>query len=133
VICGGGLKDGFDDLKNNKYPNITYCGFVDDINPYFLAADIFVNPVQGGGGIKTKLIESIAFGCTCVSSADGAKGLVQSTCPAKLIISKDYDGADMAQKILPLLAQSHLPETPTSYYNYYNWDKIMERVVQEMQ
>jgi polysaccharide biosynthesis protein PslH len=132
IICGSGLKEGFEQLKQNKLSNIIYCGFVDDIQEYFLAADIFVNPVQGGGGVKTKLIEALANGNSCVSSESGAKGVVHSTCAEKLMITKDYDEQEMSNTILLLLSMDHFPETPASFYEYYNWEKLMQKALSQL-
>jgi hypothetical protein len=64
---------------------------VDKIEPYFMAADVFLNPILSGGGIKTKLVEAIGFGASAVSTVTGAMGCGQQICGNKLTIVKDGD------------------------------------------
>src|SRR5687767_8429839 len=58
LICGKNLPDDLNELKAYKDKNILYAGFVNDIDAYFKGADLFLNPVQSGGGIKTKMVEA---------------------------------------------------------------------------
>ena len=58
IIAGKGLSPELNELKNYKSDGIIYAGYVDDIDALFTAADIFINPVISGGGVKTKLIEA---------------------------------------------------------------------------
>jgi polysaccharide biosynthesis protein PslH len=96
---------------------------------YFKAADVFINPVQGGGGIKTKLIDALAYGTTAISSANGANGVVQSTVVGKLIITPDYDAHAMAGKIMDVSIMIKSIPTPQSFYDYYNWGKNIKRII----
>jgi hypothetical protein len=62
------------ELKNYADQNIIYAGFVDDISIYFKGADVFINPVSYGGGIKTKLVEALGYNLNAVSTSNGAIG-----------------------------------------------------------
>ena len=86
LVCGKGLPDFFNDLKDYSDKNIIYAGFVDDISIYFKAADVFLNPIISGGGVKTKAIEAIAMDCTVISTEIGALGLIREACGNKLQI-----------------------------------------------
>lgn len=55
--------------------NVFYTGFVDDIHPYFRAADIAINPVLSGSGTNIKLLEYMAAGLPVISSEFGIRGL----------------------------------------------------------
>jgi glycosyltransferase involved in cell wall biosynthesis len=50
-------------------------GQVDDVLPYFTAADIGVNPMLSGGGMQVKLLEFLAAGLPTVTTPVGARGL----------------------------------------------------------
>jgi polysaccharide biosynthesis protein PslH len=130
IICGSQLPEKYNQLKD--IANIIYCGFVDDIATVFKGVDVFINPVQGGGGIKTKLVDALSFGTTAISSVDGAKGLVAKAAGEKLIITPDFDGKTMAKEIIKYLNLNTNTATPNSYYEYYNWQKIVERVVNDI-
>jgi glycosyltransferase involved in cell wall biosynthesis len=50
-------------------------GQVDDVLPYFAAADLAVNPMRAGGGMQVKLLEFLAAGLPTVTTQVGARGL----------------------------------------------------------
>ena len=126
IICGKGLPAELNELKEYTDQNIVYAGFVDDIETYFKAADIFLNPVQTGGGIKTKMVESIAFGTTVISTEAGAAGIHKNICGNKLIVVPDNDWKSFAEAIIKNTDNSEI--TPPSYYEYYYWGNIVKKI-----
>ncbi len=50
-------------------------GQVDDVPPYFAAADLALNPMRSGGGMQVKLLEFLAAGLPTVTTPVGARGL----------------------------------------------------------
>jgi len=52
-----------------------FFGFVEDLRPYFAAADVAVNPVDYGSGSSVKLLEYLAAGLPVVSTVVGSRGL----------------------------------------------------------
>jgi glycosyltransferase involved in cell wall biosynthesis len=54
---------------------IEFTGRVDDVRPYTKCADIFVVPLQVGGGTRLKVLESLAMQIPVVSTRLGAEGL----------------------------------------------------------
>ena len=93
---------------------------------YFKAADIFLNPVLTGGGIKTKMVESIAFGTTVITTATGAAGIHKNICGNKLIVVPDNDWKSFAEAIIDNADKYEI--TPPSYYEYYYWGNIVKKV-----
>jgi glycosyltransferase involved in cell wall biosynthesis len=49
-------------------------GYVDDLGAVLRAHPIVVAPILSGSGVKTKVIEAMAYGCAVVTTAVGAKG-----------------------------------------------------------
>ncbi|MEJ8843384.1 glycosyltransferase family 4 protein [Lacibacter sp. H375] len=127
IITGKRLPAELNELKAWNQHHIHYAGFVDDIDLYFKAADLFLNPVQSGGGVKTKMIEAIACGTTVISTKTGAIGIEPSVTGEKLIIVADNDWNSFAKEILKHAQQQS--NTPADYYQYYNWQHIAEQVV----
>ncbi len=125
LICGKGLPPSFNELKTYADLNIVYAGFVDDIFEYFKAADIFLNPILSGGGVKTKAIEAIAYGSTVVSSEFGAMGLDRDACGKKLRVVKDADWNSFNQAVLDTLSEN-LP-TPPAFYDFYYWGNLARK------
>ncbi|MDB5134415.1 MAG: hypothetical protein JWP37_1018 [Mucilaginibacter sp.] len=61
-----------------NYPlkaNVLRKGFVADINHIYEEADIIINPVRFGAGLKIKNVEALAHGIPLVTTTHGARGL----------------------------------------------------------
>lgn len=58
-----------------RFANVAFTGFVDDVRPYVRAAHAFVIPLLVGGGTRIKAFEAMAMGCTVVSTSIGIEGL----------------------------------------------------------
>ncbi len=50
-------------------------GYVDDTEPYWAQARVFVVPLRAGGGMRVKILEAWARGVPVVSTTIGAEGL----------------------------------------------------------
>jgi polysaccharide biosynthesis protein PslH len=130
IICGKRLPAYLDELKAYTGKNIIYAGFVDDIENYFKGSDIFLNPVQSGGGVKTKVAEAIGFGTTVISTKTGAEGLHKEVCGNKLILVADSDWKGFAKMILQN-AGKHV-QTPVEYYEMYYWGNLVKRMIRDV-
>ena len=117
--------------KMNKADNIVYAGYVTDVNEYYQSADLFLNPVVNDTGVKTKLIEAIANHCTAISTISGASGLVKEICGNKLVTVEDQDWDRFIDTIIALQKRTN-NETPTSFYDHYNWKNIAEKASQKI-
>ena len=132
IICGGGLPPEYDNLSAYKEKHIIYAGFVEDISVYYKAADIFLNPISEGGGIKTKLVEALAANDTAISFATGAIGVPTSVTGNKLLIVADKDPLAFAKKMqesLPFIRES----VPQSFFDHFYWGKIAANASETIQ
>jgi Glycosyltransferase len=127
IICGKRLPTELNELKEYADKNIIYAGFVHDIEMYFKGADLFLNPVQSGGGIKTKMVEAIAFGTTVITTETGAMGIHRDICGKKLVVVPDNSWNDFAQVIIANAGNKDV--TPASYYDYYYWGSIVKKIL----
>ena len=57
---------------------IDLLGFVDDVQPLFSTAAVFVCPISSGSGVRVKLLEAFACGIPVVSTYLGAEGLART-------------------------------------------------------
>lgn len=126
LICGNRLSPDYNELRPYNDRNILYAGFVDNIDTYFAAADIFINPVYDGGGIKTKLVEALAAGCSAVSFTNGAIGIPLAVTGQKLQIVPDGDSAGFAQLILASVPYLQEP-VPQAFFDHFNWGSISDK------
>ncbi len=115
-------------LKNDRWKNVLFLDYVEDIFLYNLAADMFVNPVIEGGGIKTKLVEALAAGANAVSTKSGAFGVNPAWCNGKLIVTDDNDWQAFAESICEMAESKS--ETNELFYQHFNIEKIAESVIQ---
>lgn len=125
LICGGGLPEHYRGLE--AFDRVDYLGYVEDIEAYVQACDLMVNPVNSGGGVKTKLVEAIALGTTVVSSYTGALGVVPEACGPKLIRVEDEDYPAFAEALQQAFQRGQV-RTPEAFYRTYYWGNIVQSV-----
>ena len=128
LIAGKRLPSSYNELKNYNKGNIYYAGFVDDINAYTKAADILLNPVITGGGVKTKMIEAIALNTKVVATNTGAIGVNITDCGGTLVIVEDNNWEEFAEKVIIASTGPSTP-TPTSFYRRYHWEEIVNELI----
>ena len=74
------------------------------------------------------MIEAIALGTTVVSTSNGARGINRDVCGNKLIVV-DGNWSEFSKAVLH--ADSNA-ETPSSYYNYYHWENIIQNLLAQL-
>ena len=126
LICGKGLAKEMNALSNYVNQHIVYCGFVDDIDLYFKGCDIFLNPMQDGGGVKTKLVEALGFGMKAVSSVNGAYGVdIESTGGRlKIVADKDWNAY---QNAVVAMNEIVIDNNHSAFYAQYHWGNIAKK------
>jgi hypothetical protein len=112
-------------VKEAKYPGIKVLGFVEDLEHYLTGCQVFLNPVNSGGGIKTKLVEALAYGLDAVSSENGVIGVDPGICNGKLAVCADGDWKAFAEAVFRFKGVES--ETPAAFYDHFYWANITER------
>ena len=125
IICGKGLPMSYNELKEWSAQNIIYAGFVTDIAPFFKGADIFINPVIEGGGIKTKVVEALSCNMNVISTASGAIGIPVEFCGNKLSVAIDGDWNDFTAQII---ASDSSGDIPNTFFEHFYWGNIVRKV-----
>jgi glycosyltransferase involved in cell wall biosynthesis len=59
IICGRNHYPSFQYLNNYHHPNVTNTGEQLSMEEYYAAADVFINPVQKGGGMQIKNLTAL--------------------------------------------------------------------------
>ena len=124
IICGKDIPAAYLELLLQKNTGILYAGFVEDISLYFKAADLFINPVLTGGGIKTKLVEAIAYGCPAVSTHSGSEGIDAAIAENMLQVCADNNWAAFTTTILNW--NTATAKTPEIFYTHFYWGHIVQ-------
>ncbi|MBP8243770.1 MAG: glycosyltransferase family 4 protein [Chitinophagaceae bacterium] len=130
LVCGGDLPAEWKELRDELSHHIIYAGFIPRIDLYYAAADIFLNPVLSGGGIKTKMVEAIAYGATVISTETGATGINKAVCGSKLVLIPDGDWNAFANAVVKSGQENPSP-TPAAYYQQYHWEAIISDVLEK--
>jgi glycosyltransferase involved in cell wall biosynthesis len=128
LIAGKRLPDSFGELKQWNNDHIFYAGFVDDIDLYTKAADILLNPVNSGGGVKTKMIEALGLNTSVVATENGAAGVDVAVCGDKLRIIP-HESWDLFVESIQFFAKHPKLETPHSFYKKYHWKEIVSKLI----
>lgn len=129
LIAGKGLSD---DLKRKLAAdahNVTYVGFIEDLDVLVKAADISLNPIESGGGVKTKVIESIGLNTDVVSTKTGATGIDPLICGQKLSIVEVNNWNVFSEIITQKLSEKQT-STPIQFYETYGWMNIEKKLSQ---
>jgi polysaccharide biosynthesis protein PslH len=131
IICGKGLPKKMKLLKEYEKDNILYAGFVEDIDIYVKGANVLLNPIQKGGGVKTKVIEAIGNGTPVVSTTTGAIGIDQKVTGDMLTVIANNNWLGFAETVMQHITspQEPAPITPESFYEKYNWEAILDRII----
>ena len=121
IICGSKLPAQYNSLADYKESNIIYAGFVDDISVYFRGADIFINPVIEGGGIKTKIVEALGHNLSVISTQSGSIGIPSEVTGCKMLITEDYDWVEFSNAIKTIDTSEN---TLAAFFDYFYWGNI---------
>ena len=106
---------------------IIYTGSVLNMADYINACDGVIVPLKVGGGIRTKIIESIACGKTVISTNLGAEGIDKKVCQNKLIITNNW--LEFTNQIIRLINQPKKNYVPKGFIQQYDWENIINKLV----
>ena len=81
-------------------PQVTFPGFVEDLDGLYQGARVVICPILTGGGTRVKIMEAAAYGRPIVSTSIGAEGI--DLIDAKEIILRD-SAEDFANACIELL------------------------------
>ena len=89
--------------------NVVFTGFQEDPTPYYLAADVFVNPSIGPEGLPLVSLEAMSHGLTCIFSDLPVHKEITSDGEAALLF-RAGDVQDLTSKLANLLDSHQLFE-----------------------
>jgi polysaccharide biosynthesis protein PslH len=127
IICGRNKLSSFQYLNSLSHPMIISAGEVEDIENYFAAADVFINPVLTGGGVQTKVIDALSYGCGVVCFEKMLEKNIQNTYGQSLFSANNLDWNDFVKQIKNCCAAGLKP--PVHLDEEYSWEKITRKVV----
>ena len=130
MIVGGGLSNHLQKKIAFTQGRVIYAGFVDDIHKILDSADIMINPMLLGGGIKTKVVEALGNDIKVISTQNGAHGLDLHKCGSMLWLSDDGDWESFTINILNSInINTHIGN---AFFEHYAWENVTKRVAMEI-
>jgi glycosyltransferase involved in cell wall biosynthesis len=130
LVTGRIIYREYEYLRQLAHPRYLYAGLVEDIDIYFTGADIFINPLVHGGGVKVKLVEALSFGLPVISYASGAHGVDLDTTADKLVIVQDSDKETFAEAVISNWDNSN--KLPSEFFSRQSWTAISAAVSQRI-
>ncbi len=117
--------------KAKALPNVTFTGFVEDLEPLLSQARVSLAPLRFGSGIKVKVINSMCRGLPIVTTSVGAEG-IDATHMQHLAICDT--APTMAQAIHILLTDREIwsymeRESRQRVREKYTWSKVLGDMV----
>lgn len=110
-------------LLELHHEHYIYAGDIEDPENYLLAADVFLNPVTEGGGIKVKTMEALAYNLPVISTQHSARGIDLSLIGKKLKVCADNDWPAFCHLITEAWGEE--TETPPEFYKHYHWNQVI--------
>ena len=80
-------------------PVVRLTGYVDDVTPYFEEARALVVPLRSGGGMRVKILETLARGLPVVSTTTGFEGIEAVSGEHLLAADSPKDFARQVQRV----------------------------------
>ncbi len=131
LVCGAGISDDYKRQLQELDPEyFIYAGFVENIDEYTQSADIILNPVLSGGGIKTKIVEALGFNKTVVSTQTGAIGVDPDICGTKLYIAEDKDWDSFTK--LAIEAIQNKSDVPPKFFEVFSWSAVAQTMLNNL-
>jgi glycosyltransferase involved in cell wall biosynthesis len=122
LATGRVRKPAFGWVLDLKDPDYTYIDEVDDVSDFMTGSDLFVNPVDSGGGIKVKNLEALSYGLTVVTTPHSAVGIDAKSTGGKLVVVENRDAGGFASAVEENLRRGR--PTPESFFADWHWDRI---------
>jgi polysaccharide biosynthesis protein PslH len=126
IICGRNKLPSFQYLNRLNHPTVINTGEVEDIENYFAAADVFINPVLSGGGVQTKVIDALSYGCNVVAFKKMIEKRMSDAESQSLFSADSSDWNDFIEK---LERSCNSAKRAGNFTDLYNWEKIIKQVV----
>lgn len=133
VIVGSNPPDSI--LRYHNQDGITVTGRVPDIQPYIDDAQVYLVPLRVGGGIRLKILEAMASGCSIVSTPVGCEGLDGEH--NKHLMTTDMPH-DFTAAVIQLFQQHERrnglrKNARQLVEDVYDWDKVVHNQIKQYQ
>jgi glycosyltransferase involved in cell wall biosynthesis len=130
LVCGRIIFPEFKYLLDLRHDHFIYAGDVENMENYLLAADVFVNPVTEGGGIKVKSLEALSYNLPVVSTEHSARGIHPDLTGGKLFVCADNNWTAFCRLITE--SWNEKTDTPPEFFEKYHWRQVMKPFLEKI-
>jgi sugar transferase (PEP-CTERM/EpsH1 system associated) len=126
-IVGSNPQTAVHDLEKNK--DVIVTGFVEDIRPYYMAADVCVIPLRLARGVQNKVLEAMSMGKAVVTTSAAIQGITAVPGEHLLVADNPDDFADTVSMLLKDKdLRTQLGTSARGFVkSHYNWQTNMKR------
>ncbi len=128
LLCGRDYKKAIAGYHQFSHPMVIKTGEVPDIESYFQAADVFINPVLSGGGIQTKTIEALSHHCNVVCFEQTIAGIPADLTGEKMVSVANGNWKDFAHAVVNSINRKE--PTPPAFFEYFSLENNVRRFSQ---
>lgn len=125
IITGRIEKKSFDYLLQLANKQLIFTGRVTNIEDYFLACDVYVNPVNIGGGVQTKTLEALSYHLNVVCFENMLNGIEIDLVKDKIFSIEAKNWKKFAEKIIKAKLQKTI--TPSAFFEYQKYDNHLPK------
>ncbi|NTS42206.1 glycosyltransferase family 4 protein [Flavisolibacter sp. BT320] len=129
VVCGRIVYKKFAYLNDLQQESLVFAGQVADIETYFSAADVFINPVSSGGGVQTKIADALSYHVNVVCFANMTEGIYGAD--GKLFTVTPGNWAMFADATQEALEKTE--PTPAAFFRQHDWSSIADKAFRVIQ
>jgi glycosyltransferase involved in cell wall biosynthesis len=125
VILGGPNANALANLNAAfQQPGVRVVDHVHNVGPWYDRCSVTINPVSKIRGSSIKVLESIAAGRVCVSTASGARGFRDLPHVGLVVVPEIGDFVAVLRDLLRDVDRRHLLEKPTEEVRrVISWDR----------
>lgn len=123
-IITGRIEDkAYQHLFSLANKQLVITGKVDNVEDYFLAADVYVNAVSNGGGIQTKTLEALSYNLNVVCFEHMLNGIEMNLVEDKVDTVSINNWQQFAQQIF--ISKEKKTSTPSVFFEHYSYEKYL--------
>lgn len=112
----------FQYLKQYQNNQLKILGNVSNSSDYFLAADVYINPVLIGGGVQTKTLEALSYNLPVITFKHMLQGIEETVTRTNIISINENDWQSFAANTWQaILNRSKIPNEFFEYYAVENY------------
>jgi glycosyltransferase involved in cell wall biosynthesis len=121
------------DVRHLRADNVIVIGFVEDVREYIARCQVSIVPLRIGGGMRIKIIETLAMEQAIVSTSTGCEGIAVTN-GENILIADDEE--KFAHSILELFEEEALRKKIGKsgcelVQRVYRWEEIAKRLEEE--